>query len=548
MLWLHRDQPERAAEFLIRHRPDHPADLRVWRQILTSVRLRMGDLQGAQSLFDSLNSDGSDRDEDWILLRSTLDLASANPMSVIYRLDDARSAIANFSDRGQSRAAVLLGEAHLMAGDPAPALDALIRARTLAESWEARMEEARPNFGTGAAVLGEWLGMHALVLEAKALCALGRELEAAVLIERAHGFHWREAARADRLADTSGSDSLGAKDLQAWAATYELGLITWISGANDALAIHVKQDGTAAHFGIGLPRRDLSRGIRRYRDAILRGDAARHQKIGRELSAAILPPSLLAEMDREAGAPGNLLLLSHGELERLPFAALPFGDAVLDEVAVLRILPELPTRRPGAPLAGKREWAFLGDPVDPSGFQRLPGAGAELDELQRLNPAALRLTGSEFTKTAVLDVLETGRSLHFATHLYAMDDCASPRFSAMGLELSSDESLCASSVASLASQTDLVVLATCASAAGRHLDGRGIQGMARAFLDGGARNLLVTLWPIRDDVAARFSEMYHRLLADGAGPALAARGARRALAEEGVEPVDWASFRALGRD
>ncbi len=548
MLWLHRDRPEQAAEFLIRHRPEDPDDLRVWRQILTSVRLRMGDLDGALSLFNSLEKNGMEEDEDWILLRSTLDLARDKPSAVIYRLQGTRAAIASFSQRGRSRAEVLLGEAHLMAGDPALALEALGRARALAESWEARMDEARPTAGSGATVLGEWLGMHAVVLEAKALCQLDRVLEAAVLIERAHGFRWRKAARADQLGSNAGQDSLTSDDLLAWACHYDLGLVTWISGANDALALHITPQGVATAFEIDLPRRDLNRATQRYREALIRQATERHTQLGKELLGALLPPSLRAAIKAQEGEQPRLLLLPHGELELLPFEALPYEAGVLDDSIVLIALPELPSKRPGQRKPDAREWSLIGDPVNADGQQRLPGAGLELSLLEGAHSFRKRISGPDMTSQAVLEALSAGQSLHIATHLAPSDDCSSPRFSAQGLELSWGEVLCATTIAQQQTNSDLVVLATCASAGGRHLDGRGLQGMARAFLDGGTRNLLVTLWPIRDDIASRFSIAYHDSLRSGNTPAVAAQHARRTLAKAGVAAVDWAAFRAIGRE
>ena len=71
---------------------------------------------------------------------------------------------------------------------------------------------------------------------------------------------------------------------------------------------------------------------------------------------------------------------------------------------------------------------------------------------------------------------------------------------------------------------------------------------ARALLDGGCRNLVVTLWPIRDDVARDFAPLFHRALEAGAEPSAAVRAARRGLRERGVPAADWAAFRLVGRD
>ena len=61
------------------------------------------------------------------------------------------------------------------------------------------------------------------------------------------------------------------------------------------------------------------------------------------------------------------------------------------------------------------------------------------------------------------------------------------------------------------------------------MDALGLQGVARAFLEGGTRNLLVTSWPIADDAARTFALAYHRALLAGRRPSEAASDARAEL-------------------
>jgi CHAT domain-containing protein len=548
MLWLHRDEPQRAAEFLLRHRPIEMNEVRVWRQILAAARVRMDDLAGARALLDGLEQDEHGDAEDLTLLRATLHLAEGDTAAVIPAMQVAFQAGSNFSERGRSRAAVLLGEAYLREGHPDLALVHLSHARRLAESWEARMEAARPSARSSATVLGEWLGLHAIVLEAMALCDLERALEAAVLIERAHAQRWRAAARADHITSGSQPEALSEADLKAWAAHYSHGLVTWISGADNALAVHIDRRGQASVLSIQQPRRDVSRATQRHRAALINGELEHMQSLGQEIVDALLPSSLLRSLGLPEGTQDSLLLLPHGALESLCFESLPWQTGNLDERLALTVLPELPTRRPGQlnPTAGP--WSLFGDPLDELGVQRLPASGEELKQLHVLLPEAQLFSGEQLTEGSLLQALSEGRSIHIATHLDSRSGCPSPRFATVGIELSRGQVLCAEKVAVQSNQAPLVVLATCSSASGRQVDGRGLQGIARAFLDGGTRNLLVTLWPVRDQVAQQFSGPYHAALLAGQSPSQAARSARRALAQAGLAPVDWAAFRALGRD
>jgi CHAT domain-containing protein len=69
-----------------------------------------------------------------------------------------------------------------------------------------------------------------------------------------------------------------------------------------------------------------------------------------------------------------------------------------------------------------------------------------------------------------------------------------------------DGLLTASEIAALKLNADWVILSACNTAAGDGSEGApGLSGLARAFFFAGARNLLVSHWPVRDDVAARIT-------------------------------------------
>jgi CHAT domain-containing protein len=75
-----------------------------------------------------------------------------------------------------------------------------------------------------------------------------------------------------------------------------------------------------------------------------------------------------------------------------------------------------------------------------------------------------------------------------------------------------------------------------------------MMGLARAFLAGGTRNVLATLWPIEDQAARRVLESFHQDLQEGFRPSEALTRAQRELRKEGVGIEDWAAFRLSGRD
>jgi hypothetical protein len=538
VLLIHQDEPERAAEFLIRNRPREVTDLNSWRFAMAIARMRMGEFDASRELLKKMPAEGKHQDS--LLLRATLDLAQGDPGSVLAALDLPKSELPRFGERGLSRAQVLIGEAHLMEGRAQAALDALAYAREIADRWEARLEEQSSLETTSATVMGEWLGLHSVVLEARALFALQRPLDAALLIERAHSAHWRT--------ETLGAETLGALDLRAWAAPYAHGLITWISGADSGLAIHISSQGIATGIEFDTSRRELQRAARRLRGALLCADAEGVTRISSELSDVLFPEALKRSLQDSAEPDGRLLCLAHGEIERLALEAIELDGLTLDQRAALLILPGLPAKRPGLPAQTPGRWRLLGAPLDVDGIERLPAAREELDELRDLLPEAQTFGEHDFDRRSLVEALESGDSLHIATHLGTSESCDSERFAAVGLELSGGSLLCASDIALIETSAALVVLAACETAEGRQLDGRGLQGVSRALLDSGARDLLVTLWPVRDDIARQFTPLFHAALISGMGPARSARQARRQLAQNGVSAADWAAFRVIGRD
>ncbi|MFC1758178.1 CHAT domain-containing protein [Planctomycetota bacterium] len=61
-------------------------------------------------------------------------------------------------------------------------------------------------------------------------------------------------------------------------------------------------------------------------------------------------------------------------------------------------------------------------------------------------------------------------------------------------------------------QTELIVLATCQSAAGVDFGSSGVLGLQKAIHIAGARTTVATLWPITDAVAeAVFTEFYRNM-------------------------------------
>jgi len=92
---------------------------------------------------------------------------------------------------------------------------------------------------------------------------------------------------------------------------------------------------------------------------------------------------------------------------------------------------------------------------------------------------------------------------------------------------------------------DLVVLSACRTALGREIRGEGLVGLTRGFLSAGARQVLVSLWPVEDRATAELMRIFYReMLGHGRSPAAALRAAQIAMWKDHGwrSAYNWAGF------
>ncbi len=304
----------------------------------------------------------------------------------------------------------------------------------------------------------------------------------------------------------------------------------------------------------------------------------------------------------------HLFVVQGGLLSSLPLGVLvtrePTGDDA-DAVAlrgtgwfaddhVLSILPSVqslalirgkPSSR-SSPGAQPRRFVGIGDPVlegkaltrgvvrsAPSKIDmaqlrtlaRLPGTARELADMSHLfgEKASRLLLAESANETQVKALpLEKVALLAFATHGVLAGEIAGA--AEPGLVLTppvvpseaDDGYLSAPEIAAMRIDADWVILSACNTAGGS--DGApGLSGLARSFLYAGARSLLVSHRPVRDDVASRLTvDMLRRQWAVGGGDNAEALHAamlaiRNDTSQDGqpttfAHPNAWAPFSLVG--
>jgi CHAT domain-containing protein/tetratricopeptide (TPR) repeat protein len=179
---------------------------------------------------------------------------------------------------------------------------------------------------------------------------------------------------------------------------------------------------------------------------------------------------------------------------------------------------------------------------------RLPHARRESRALERHFGTVEALVGAGASEMALKQRnLLNYDILHFAAH--AISDDAHPDRSAVLLAAGTDSEdglLQAREIAGLDLQDRIVVLSACQTATGAVLSGEGVLSLARAFFEAGARSVIGSRWPIRDDDAAAFFDHFYRALAEGASLSEALTRAKAEAIADGRPAAAWASLMLLG--
>jgi CHAT domain-containing protein len=180
------------------------------------------------------------------------------------------------------------------------------------------------------------------------------------------------------------------------------------------------------------------------------------------------------------------------------------------------------------------------------GYQPLPGAAAEVEELRKrfsnVSPAVI--TGKN-ASPAAYRAADPGRYslIHFAAHAEANSE--KPLESAVVLSRAGDSfKLYASDVIDVPIHADLVTLSGCRSAGARAYAGEGLMGFAWAFLRAGARAVVAGLWDVSDGVTAPLMAHFYDGVLAKRPPAAALRAAKLQLLHEGRyrRPFYWGAF------
>ena len=267
---------------------------------------------------------------------------------------------------------------------------------------------------------------------------------------------------------------------------------------------------------------------------------------------------LWAPLEPALGGADKILLSPDGLLNLVPFAALRDGQgrSLVEryQLAYLAGGGELAGGE-GASSRSGSDLLLVANPAfgkRHAGFAPLPGTergGQEMAALIGANGAATQVLVGKLATESAVKAAGSPRILHLATHGFFLSDEAidldstvptvSPKkgrsgkkrgaatpyenpLMRSGLALADanqaeeategdDGLLTALEISGLdLAGTELVVLPVCETGAGKVQNGDGVFGLRRAFALAGAKNLLMSLWPVRGEVAERQLKAFYK--------------------------------------
>jgi CHAT domain-containing protein/Flp pilus assembly protein TadD len=270
----------------------------------------------------------------------------------------------------------------------------------------------------------------------------------------------------------------------------------------------------------------------------------------------------------------RLVIVPDGSLHRLPLAALrtePNGDPLgatyeITQVPSITLWSKWKATGGEGPASVPSSVLALADPAIRGGESTdglreadpwieglrlgpLPRARDEARSMvRRVGGASRMLTGADASERSIKDQGPAGFSiLHFAAH--AVVDADHPERSAVvlapgaGIE---DGFLQMREIVDLDLRGKTIVLSACSGASGAIVRGEGVLSLARAFFQAGARAVVASLWPMKDDETAVFMEEFSRQIGRGHSLSGALTRTRAARIASGAPVTAWAGLIVLG--
>ena len=280
--------------------------------------------------------------------------------------------------------------------------------------------------------------------------------------------------------------------------------------------------------------------VTEFREQIMRASGTGYQRRGEQLYERLIAPFAQQIAGR------SLVIVPHGKLHYLPFAALYDGQRHLIESRTVRVLPSASVLQyvDAQPVASPALLA-LGNPALSEPGLNLPGAEVETRTIVDGWGAAEAYLRGQATETAFKT--EAGRYgyLHLASH--GVFDSTLPLQSRLLLasDSANDGALTVREIYDLSLSADLVTLSACETALGDIANGDDVIGLNRGFFYAGARSIVSSLWVVSDESTEELMKAFYSHLKTS-NKAQALRQAQLETAADYPHPFYWSAFQLSG--
>lgn len=287
---------------------------------------------------------------------------------------------------------------------------------------------------------------------------------------------------------------------------------------------------------------DLEAQAKALRDAVAAPSSGAWQPISQRLYRQLVGPlePLLAGYSR-------LVIVPHGVLHYVPFAALHDGNRYLIDKYAFRMLPsasvvkylrDKPANKSGGILAfGNPD---LGDPRYDLKF-----AEEEARTIVQTVGGSRAVLRKEANETTLRKNAASFNYLHFATHGEFNADAPLNSALLLAKDASSDGLLTVGKLYSMRLDIDLATLSACETGLGKIANGDDVVGLTRGFLFAGASTVVASLWQVDDRATSDLMRQFYQGLQNG-DKREALRQAQISAREKYGHPYYWAAFQLTG--
>lgn len=280
----------------------------------------------------------------------------------------------------------------------------------------------------------------------------------------------------------------------------------------------------------------------------------RIERARRPADAQLAPPSedfawlyarLIAPVKPWLTTP-NLVIIPHGALHYLPFAALTDGKRYVGDEYVLSLLPSASMlkffqTRPDGPTD---ILAFAANTAP--GYPPLQYAEQEAQVFRHRFPGRIFL-GQQATESLVKKLAGTAGILLLSGHGRLDTEIARNSSIFLSADDANDGRLTVDEISGLKLRdTELVILSACETQLGHQSKGDDIVGLTRAFLNAGAQAVISSVWSVPDEATYHLMTSFARHLQAGRSPAQALQAAQRRVRARYPHPYYWAGFALTG--